>query len=84
LGQVNSLRPGAKQCCPTCNHLPCTFVVEDLCCPLTVDQQGSAGVVAFENAVKAFRAAGCTAVCPAIPCAPAPSDTCDPATALCQ
>jgi len=84
MSQINALRPGAQACCPTCNHAPCTFVVDDLCCPLTVDTQASTGVVAFEDAVMQYRADGCMSACPGIPCPIAPSDKCNPSTALCQ
>jgi hypothetical protein len=81
---VDKDRPAAETCCPFCNHAPCTFVVDDLCCPLTVDMQGSPNVVAFEDALNAFRAAGCGVACPAIPCPVAPSNTCDQTTSLCK
>jgi hypothetical protein len=50
---------------------------------LTVDTQGSTAVVAFDAAVKAFRAAGCSVDCGGNGCSPAPSDTCDPVTTFC-
>ena len=84
LNQLNQLRPAAKQCCPACNHAPCQYTADDLCCPLTVDMQGSMGVTDFENALQQFKNAGCTYVCPAMPCPVAPSKVCDAQTSLCQ
>jgi hypothetical protein len=81
--QVDALRPAAEMCCPTCNHAPCTFLVDDLCCPLTVDLSGSTAVMQFEAAVMAFKAAGCMAICPAIPCRVMASMQCDSMTTLC-
>jgi hypothetical protein len=81
--QVDMLRPPATMCCPTCNHAPCTLAVDDLCCKLTVDIAASAAVMQFESAVQAFKAAGCMALCPAIPCPIAPSNQCDPQTSVC-
>jgi hypothetical protein len=83
LKKLDSLRAAARQCCPFCNHAPCQFVAQDFCCPLTVDSQSSAAVVAFENAYNDARAAGCSVPCPGIPCQPAPSMMCDQQTSLC-
>jgi hypothetical protein len=81
--KVNSLRPAARQCCATCNHLPCAYVVPDECCPLTVDNPTSQSVVAFEDALKAFNNAGCHVLCPAIACRSGGSGVCDTTTMLC-
>jgi hypothetical protein len=84
MAQIDKDRPAAETCCLTCNHAPCTFTVQDLCCPLTVDMKGTAAVVAFQNDIQAFRNAGCGYACPAIPCPAAPSDVCDPTSSLCK
>jgi hypothetical protein len=34
--------------------------------------------------VKAFDSSGCPAMCPGVPCPPAPSLMCDQTTSLCQ
>ena len=62
----------------------CQFTVNDLCCPITVDGQSSNHVVAFENALNAFRAAHYNAACPAISCPTAPSMMCNSQTSLCE
>jgi hypothetical protein len=84
LDQINHLRPGAKACCPSCNHTPCAFQVEDVCCPLTVDTQSSSAVTQFGDAVKQFKLDKCLVACPAIVCPVAPSGVCDLNTALCH
>jgi hypothetical protein len=84
LANVNASRPAAKQCCPSCNRLPCNYTVDDLCCPLTVDVPGSQSVVAFQSAVAAFKMAGCVSLCPAIACRVGPTGVCDMSTSLCE
>jgi hypothetical protein len=84
LMQIDQLRPKAETCCPFCNHAPCQFTVTDLCCPLTVDLQGSMDVMNFENAIQQFKSNGCSVVCPAMPCPMAPSMMCDGMTSLCK
>jgi hypothetical protein len=81
---IDQLRPAARKCCPSCNHLPCQYTVQDLCCPLTVDVQSSNDITAFENAIQAFKGAGCGYACAAVPCRPAPSKNCDIQTSMCQ
>jgi hypothetical protein len=80
---IDNLRPAARKCCPTCNHAPCEYTAQDLCCALTVDVPSSNDITAFENAIAAFKAAGCQYPCPGIPCPPAPSGKCDPNTSMC-
>jgi hypothetical protein len=79
---IDELRPAAQQCCPSCHHAPCQFTVQDLCCPMTVDAQSSSDVTAFENAVQAFKSAGCQAVC--IVACVTPRQGCDPNTSECR
>jgi hypothetical protein len=80
---LNQLRPAAQACVPASNPPPCQFAAKDLCCPISVDNNLSPAVVVFEQAVAAFNAAKCGAVCPAILCLAAPSKTCDSQTAMC-
>jgi hypothetical protein len=81
--QIDQLRLAARKCCVACNHLPCQYLVDDLCCVITVDATSSQDVIDFENAVQAFRVAKCEVLCPAIVCNRMPSQMCDPQTALC-
>jgi hypothetical protein len=53
---------------------------------MTVDSQTSTGVLAYEDALKAYKAANCAAACPAILCRGGPSGVCNstnPAAPVC-
>ncbi len=76
--QVANAESAATACCPTCNVQQCTQQVEGMCCPLTVTDPNSAGVKAYEAALKAFNDAHCVANCPAIACSTKPSYMCMP------
>jgi len=82
--EINQLRPAAQACCPTCNHAPCAFLVEDVCCPITVDSQSSSAVTAFEQAVQQFKTLKCAIACPGLACLTMPSGNCNATTSLCQ
>ena len=84
VAEIDQLRPAAQTCCPTCNHAPCAYLVDDLCCPLTVDMQSSSAVTTFEQAVQQFKLLKCATLCPGIACQTKPSGVCDPTTSLCQ
>jgi len=83
LANVDRLRPTARTCCPSCNALQCTETVDDVCCPISVTHADAQDVVAFADAVRAFRAQ-CAPMCPGRPCAPTPTNDCDPNTSLCK
>ena len=70
--QLASLRQEAETCCTFCNSQQCNVAVEDVCCPISVT--GSPNP-AFTDAVAAYKAQ-CHALCPATPCARAPSRSC--------
>lgn len=73
---VDDLRPKALQCCYQCNVQQCDKLVEDLCCPISVSSGNFDKVGPFEDAVRAFKNAGCQVPCPASPCRTAPSKQC--------
>lgn len=81
--QVSAARGQVQACCPTCKSLQCQKVVQDLCCPITV--QGDPTLLA--QLVDQDRKQ-CAVACPAMPCPPL-SKTCkqlgsDPNTGVCQ
>lgn len=66
--KIDGLRPRALECCYTCNVQQCDRLVEDLCCPISVTSLNTSKVKPFEDAVQAFKNAGCQVPCPAVPC----------------
>lgn len=76
LNQLATEATSAVQCCATCNIAQCTVQVEGLCCPLTVDSQSSAAVMAYEATLAEIKASHCIVSCPGIACSTKPSDVC--------
>jgi hypothetical protein len=74
--KVEALRPRAQECCFTCNAQQCDLLVDGLCCPISVTSRNATNVMAFADAVRAFKDAECHAPCPDSLCRTAPSMLC--------
>lgn len=74
---VNTALVGAKVCNPTTGALPCTEILEGLCCDVVVNPGNVDAVQAYQNALQFFIAAGCLANCPDEACA-------DPVVGSCE
>ncbi len=81
--RIDALRQQALQCCPTCNILQCSHLIEDICCPLDVTDPSSPAVVAFENDVALYKSM-CQYGCTAVVCGMTPSNACDSMSSLCK
>jgi hypothetical protein len=81
--QLTNIQDILRKCCPTCQG-ECTQSIEGVCCPFTVSPTAnSTAVMAYEQAMQAFKAS-CPVACPASPCPAAPSNSCNPSTSVCQ
>ncbi len=83
INDVANARDKARECSTVSAEPQCSKTVQDLCCPISVTDLTRKEVVEFVNAVAAVKKAGCQVPCPAIPCAPTPSNKCDSQTAHC-
>jgi hypothetical protein len=77
--QIAQQKADAQTCCPTCKSIQCSAVVQDLCCPISVQAAKADQLTAL---IQQFNAA-CHHACPAIPC-PRVSMQCDPNTSTCK
>ncbi len=60
----------AKSCCPFCDSIQCTAVVEGTCCPSVVGYADSAETKEYLGALdRLFDHPSCAVACPEIPCA---------------
>jgi hypothetical protein len=79
LDDARSKLAAAKVCCPLCaTAVQCFGAVEGVCCSETVNSPNSPETTSYLEALEDYQAAGCTAVCPRIPCKVVPSNTCQP------
>ncbi len=79
----------ATQCFPLQPEIvQCQEVLDGPCCPISVVAKDSPEVVAYIEAFNKYKAAGCDAGCPPIPCPAMPKFKCtananDPTTGVC-
>jgi hypothetical protein len=79
---ADALLPAARACCVACQIVQCNMVAMGECCQISVDNPNSQQVLAYENALAAYKNQ-CHPACPAGACTRAPSDVCDPSTSEC-
>lgn len=59
----------ARRCCPECDSIQCTAVVEGSCCPVVVGHAGTAETTEYLEALDRLRNhPRCAIACPEIPC----------------
>jgi hypothetical protein len=77
INELASQQTAAEQCCSTCDSLQCTEQVDGLCCPLSVDDENSDAVKAYEATLAQVKELKCAINCPAIACTQHPTGVCN-------
>jgi len=58
----------AQICCPYCDALQCTAIVEGMCCPVLVNSNGQQTQSYLAALKKLLQTPGCAPICPDVLC----------------